>query len=138
MAMVTTTGLHAIRALAYLAMQPKGTKKGAAAIAVEIGAPQNYLGKLLQTLSHAGLLNSQKGHGGGFSLAKSPKKITLFDILDPIEHIGDQPECFFGWKQCSSKRPCAVHEQWAPRRDAFYEVLRGVSIEDVSKGEIFE
>lgn len=138
MAMVTTTGLHAIRALAYLAMQPKGTKKGAAAIASEIGAPQNYLGKLLQTLSHAGLLHSQKGHGGGFSLAKSAKRITLYDVLDPIEHISENPDCFFGWKNCSNDRPCAVHDLWAPRRRAFYELLRGVTIDEVSKGEIFE
>jgi Rrf2 family protein len=136
--MVTTTGLHAIRALAYLALQPKGTKMGAAAIAQEIKAPQNYLGKLLQTLANEGLLESQKGHGGGFSLARVPKKISLYDVLDPIERLSDRPECFFGWKKCSDKHPCAMHEKWTPRRDAFYELLKSTTIDEVTTGEIFE
>ena len=46
--MFTKTSLHAIRAFMVLAELPEGTHAGAAAIAKEIGAPQNYLGKLLQ------------------------------------------------------------------------------------------
>ena len=48
--MLSKTGLHTIRALVELAKLPAGEFSGAAAIAVEIDAPKNYLGKLLQTL----------------------------------------------------------------------------------------
>ena len=138
MAMVSTTGLHVIRALAYLAMQPKGTKMSAALIAAEVHAPANYLGKLLQTLANEGLLHSQKGHGGGFSLARSAEKISLYDVLDPIERLSSHPACFFGWKRCQDKNPCSVHAQWGPQRDSFYNLLKTTTINQISQGEIFE
>ena len=136
--MITTTGLHGIRAMAYLAEQPKGTRIGAAEIAHHIHAPPNYLGKLLQTLGTAGLLTSHKGRGGGFELARSAKKISLYDVLDPIERLSDQPACFFGWKKCSDEKPCAMHNKWKSRRESIHSLLKEVSIHAVAQGEIME
>lgn len=138
MAMISTTGLHAVRAMAYLARLKEGTHVGAVAIAKEIHAPRNYLGKLLQSLTQSGLLVSLKGHGGGFSLAKSPKKISLFDVLDALEGIGKEPDCFFGWKKCSDEKPCAMHKKWKPVRERFCTVMEKVSIKDVAEGDLFE
>jgi Rrf2 family protein len=123
--------------MAYLARQPTGTRVKANDVAKEINAPSNYLGKLMQVLAQDGLLESQKGHGGGFSLARSPKKITLFDVLQSIDGIGSKPICFFGWKECSDAKPCAVHHEWLPRRDAMNEFFKTVTIKKISDGEIF-
>lgn len=49
--MISKTGLHAMRAMLALSRLPEGAYAGAASVAPEIGAPQNYLGKLLQTLA---------------------------------------------------------------------------------------
>ena len=87
--MISKTALHAIRAVAGLAELPSGEFEGAATIAARTGAPANYLGKLLQQLSHEGLLTSRKGAGGGFALARPAESITLLDIVEPTEKTVD-------------------------------------------------
>lgn len=131
--MISKTGLHALKALAELAKLPDGSYAGAGHIAKEIGAPQNYLGKLLQTLAHEGLVVSQKGLGGGFRLAGNPKKTTLYDVIEPIEHVSRWNGCFLGKGTCSSKAPCAVHERWGVSRDAYLEFLKKTTIADLVK-----
>ncbi len=129
--MLTKTGLHAVKALAALAELPEDTYAGAAAIAREIGAPQNYLGKLLQSLSHEGLVLSQKGLNGGFRLARDPKTISLLDIVEPIEHVSRWSGCFLGNGTCSSTDPCSVHIRWAQVRDTYLQFLKEVTIADL-------
>ncbi len=136
--MISDSGRHAIKAVVILATQPDNQPMGAKAIAQEIRAPQNYLGKLLQQLAAAGILNSARGHGGGFSLARKANKITLLDVLDPLQHISDKPECFFGWKKCSDSNPCAFHEQWKPQRKRIAELLTDTTIDDILDGKIIE
>ena len=82
--MLSKSGIHAVRALVVLAGLPVGEYKGASSIADETGAPRNYLGKLLQLLSRRGLVESQKGLGGGFRLSQSSGNISLFDVVDAI------------------------------------------------------
>ena len=71
-------------------------------------------------------------------MAKSPKQISVFDVLDAIEGIGSDPDCFFGWKKCSDEQPCAMHHEWAPLRMKFCSVMEKVSIKEVAKGELVE
>ena len=73
--MLSKTGLHAVRAVVALAKLPAGAFAGAARIAQEIGAPHNYLAKL-KSLAEHGLLESQKGLGGGFRLARNPHEVS--------------------------------------------------------------
>jgi Rrf2 family protein len=93
---ISRTGLYAVRAIVALAKLPTGRFAGAASIARSVGAPQNYLGKLLKDLAREGLLESQKGLGGGFRLARDPKNITLFDVVEPIEQVSRWSGCILG------------------------------------------
>jgi Rrf2 family protein len=130
---ITKTGLHAIRAVVALAKLPEGTYAGAARVAKEIGAPQNYLGKLLQGLSYEGLVESQKGLGGGFRLARAPRRITLFDVVDPIEHLSRWSGCILGRPECSEADPCAIHNKWKAVRGAYLHLLQSTTIADLVK-----
>ena len=129
--MVSKTALHAIRALCALAKLPEGERAGAASIAEAIGAPPNYLGKLLQTLSRQGLVESQKGMGGGFRLAQSPESIKLVNVVDPIDQVARWSECLLGMDRCSPENGCVVHDRWGPLRDGYLEMLDTVSIADL-------
>ena len=134
--MISKTGLHAVRAMLALARLRDGEFAGATSVAREIGAPQNYLGKLLQTLARYGLVEPQKGIGGGFRLAKSTKHVTLFDIVDPFEQLSRWHGCILGRKECSDSDPCAVHEKWKAARTAYLRLLQTTTIADlVRKGE---
>jgi Rrf2 family transcriptional regulator, iron-sulfur cluster assembly transcription factor len=135
--MITKTAMHAVRALVALARLPEGGYAGAAKIAQEIGAPQNYLGKLLQTLAHEGLVQSQKGLGGGFCLARPPRRITLFDVVEPIESVSRWAGCMIGRPVCSEEAPCAIHERWKKVRSAYLDLLKQTTIADlVARGEV--
>ena len=130
--MTSRTGSLAVRAVIHLARLPAGEYAGAAGLAEEIDAPQNYLGKLLQTLSRTGLLASRKGAGGGFRLARDPGEITLRDILEPVEHLDRWEGCFLGQPTCSPENACAVHARWAALRDEYLGLLRDTTIADLA------
>jgi Rrf2 family protein len=134
--MISKTGINAALALALMARLSPGEYAGAAAIAKEIGAPQNYLGKLLKVLAGEGLVESQKGYGGGFRLARSPKKISLYDVVEPIDKVSRWGDCFLGRRRCREDAPCAVHHNWASVRRQYLEFLKGTSIEDLAEKKV--
>ncbi len=129
--MLSKTGIHAVRAVATLAELPEGSYAGAGSIADRIKAPRNYLGKLLQLLSREGLVISQKGLGGGFQLARDPKEISLYEIVEPIEHISRWNGCILGRESCDENNPCAIHYRWKEIRDAYIKMLKETTVTDL-------
>lgn len=130
--MMSRTGIHALTALTALAELAPGAYAGAADIAERISAPRNYLGKLLQRLAETGLLESQKGKGGGFRLARDPHTITLYEVIEPIEHVSRWLGCFLGRAECSDCAPCAVHQRWGKIRDQYLDFLRETTLADLA------
>lgn len=131
--MLSKTGIHAVRAVVALAELPEDTYAGAGSIAETIKAPRNYLGKLLQLLARDGIVESQKGLGGGFRLARQPEEIKLLDIVEPIEHVSRWNSCILGRDACSEENPCAMHNRWKVIRDAYLELLNDTTIADLIK-----
>jgi Rrf2 family protein len=134
--MLSKTGIHALMALASLTRLPEGTYVGAAEVAAAIGAPPNYLGKLLKTLADAGIVESQKGKNGGFRLARNPAAISLLDVLEPIEHVSRWSACILGRPQCTDQARCAVHDRWKIVRDAYLRFLQETTIADLARRPI--
>ncbi len=135
--MISRTGIHAIKSLAILAELPDGEFLGASAIARKINAPENYLGKILRSIARTGLLDSQKGKGGGMKLALDPGDISLYMVLQPIDRMEDWEGCFLGSGECQSNNACEVHKRWRPVRDSLIEFLQTTSIRDIAEKTIF-
>ncbi len=114
-----------------LAGLPEGQRVGATTIAERIDAPPNYLGKLLRDMVRDGLVESQKGPGGGFRLARDPRKIRLLDVVESIEQITRWDGCFLGFPECSEDKPCALHLRWKQLRDDYLEMLSATTIDDL-------
>lgn len=129
--MLSRTARHAVAAVITLAELPPGTYGGAAEIADRIKAPRNYLGKLLKVLADERVLESQKGKGGGFRLGKNPARISLFDIVEPIDHVSRWGGCLLGRSRCSDQNPCAVHFRWSGVRDVYLKFLKETSVGDL-------
>jgi Rrf2 family protein len=125
--MLGQTSVHVIKALIWLASQPSDKYVGAAAIASATEAPQNYLGKLLQQFCVAGLLESQRGVGGGVRLARPADRITLLDIVEPIEHLSQRRNCFMG-QLCCGPQPCAYHARWLKLHSDYLSFLASVTL----------
>lgn len=134
--MISKTEVHALIALAALARIPNRGYAGAGEIAKITGAPRNYLGKLLKVLGDEGLVESQKGKGGGFRLTRDPKSISLLEVMEPVGRVSRMTGCFLGRPQCSDNHPCAVHDQWIKTRTTYFEFLSGMTVADLAR-EVF-
>ncbi len=130
--MLSRTGRHLVRALGSLAAAPPGTYRGVAELAREVGAPPNYLSKLLQGLTRSGLVLSKKGAGGGFALGRPAERITLLEALDPLEDFGRWNGCILGQPECSDRSACAVHASWQSVRDGYLRLLQRTTLADVA------
>lgn len=115
------TAEYALRAMAYLATLPRGHGLTSQALSEHTGIPVAYLSKILRRLVVAGLLRSQKGHGGGFSLLKAPQHITFKAILSAVDCEAEAGRCAFGWGECNPRVPCPLHDAWTVLNGAFQE-----------------
>lgn len=131
--MLSKTALNALKAFTVLAELPAGSHVGAKAIAEKIDAGQNYLGKLLQSMVDEGLVVSQKGMGGGFRLNRRPEEISIFDVVEPIDHVSRWDGCFMGRPSCTEENSCSVHDRWKAIRTDYLEFLRETTLTDLKK-----
>jgi len=128
---ISRTSEYAIRALTYLARQPGEGYCLARDMARALAIPAPFLGKVLQPLVNRGLLRSQRGRNGGFRLAVAPAEITLFEIVDAGEHLGDTRPCLLGQAECTDERACPMHDYWKPASNAFRMRLATTTLADV-------
>jgi Rrf2 family protein len=125
------TAEYALRALACLIATPGAGGLRSADIAAASGVPPAYLQKILRRLVSAGLLQSQKGHGGGFRLAKDPRRIRFEDVLEAVETEPKLRACAFGWARCDSARPCPLHPAYAELKESFRDWASRKTLADV-------
>lgn len=107
--MFSQTVEYALRATVHLAMnndQPQKTNQIADATQV----PTAYLAKVLRELNRHGLVRSQRGLGGGISLAKSPQEMTVLEIVNAVDPVTRIKTCPL---QLSSHgvQLCALHRR---------------------------
>jgi Rrf2 family protein len=112
------TGVHALRALAYLTDRRSDRGSSLTEIADACEVAPAYLAKVLRALSRAGLLRSRRGVGGGFTLARDPSCATVGDVLRITDHSKNAPlsRCAMGLPRCGDDAPCPVHREWAAVR----------------------
>jgi len=104
-------------------------------IAEACGIPAPYLAKIVHTLSKAGIVTTQRGIGGGVSLARPAAEVSLWQLCvamnDPIIH----PRCMLGTAECSDSRACPAHTFWTRCRGEQEEFLKNTSLADISAFE---
>jgi len=121
---LSQTAEYALRAMASLATVPDGRPVRASDLSRATGIPSHYLSKILRRLVIADLLVSQKGQGGGFSLARPPEEIRFLDILEAVDALPQKDRCAFGWGDCSDTHPCPLHESWSKLSDHLHAWAR--------------
>lgn len=107
--MISQTAEYALRAIVYLAMNP-GNAFTTQQISLTTKVPAAYLSKVLQSLVRAGLVQSQRGLGGGFILTKAPERINILEVLDAVDPIQRIRRCPLGLKAHGTTL-CALHKK---------------------------
>jgi Rrf2 family protein len=91
--MISRTAEYALRAMVHLAATDDPSQT-VGQIAAGTRVPAGYLAKVLQSLSRAHLIISQRGLGGGFRLAKPAGETSIYEVIqavDPMERIHECP-----------------------------------------------
>lgn len=101
-----------------------------AEIAEAVGAPRNYLSKILGQLAKARFLDSTRGQSGGFRLAAGSTRASLSVIVAHLEPA-EPRRCLLGYGTCGHNPQCSVHERWAPVATATTEFFAHTTIDDL-------
>ena len=122
--MLSVTSQYALRALSHLARQSSEAVLGRN-LAQSVEIPANYLSKVLLTMRNGGLVDTTRGAGGGYRLAKPADEIHLIDVVELFEEVSrTKPSCFLGRKRpCSETRPCTAHSTWKRLQAAYLGFL---------------
>jgi Rrf2 family nitric oxide-sensitive transcriptional repressor len=106
---ISQTAEYALRAIVHLAYHPDDPQT-AQQIAVGTRVSLPYLSKVLQTLARAGIIHSQRGLHGGFSLLEDPKTLTVYTIVEAVDPIRRITSCPLGLK-AHGVNLCPLHRR---------------------------
>ena len=126
---------YAIRAAAAIAAVPEGELVTADTLSTGHGIPLRFLLAILNNLRQGGIVESRRGHGGGYRLVRAPEDLTLAEIIaavdiTPSERSWTQPPGVPGESPTTRR----VHELWSSLRSSLHEVLERTTIADVLDG----
>lgn len=122
---------QAIRALTTLAAEEKGSVVMAGKLAGRESVSAAALSKTLQRLARKGLLQSVQGRRGGFMLARSPRDITVAEIVDAMEGPAGAGRCSLGYANCRPRNLCYLDRLLAPARSAFRDHLEHTTLHNL-------
>jgi Rrf2 family protein len=125
---LSSEGRYALRTLIYLALV--GEQATADRVSAEAHIPRRLLARILAKLSHAGLVQSEQGRGGGSRLARPAGKITLREAVEAIEGPFGVIRCIMEDRACGEGAPCALHEAWEEGQQVILEYLGTQTIEE--------
>lgn len=114
--MLSKTCTYAIQGAIYIALQPPDIYTPIGTIAKALNIPFQFLKKILQTLTQAGILVSYRSPKGGVALARAANTITLFEIVEAIDSSDIFTQCILKLPGCGHTKPCPLHDSWSVER----------------------
>ena len=121
-------GLHTMGVLAAHAAGPLTTGEVASAL----GVSQAHLSKVLQRLGRSGLVTSERGPSGGFTLARPAEEITLLSVYEAIEGPLSLDDCLLGEPRCDNGR-CVFGGLLASVNTEFADYLTETRVSDLAE-----
>ena len=101
------------------------------AAALHLATPT--VSKLLKLFAKSGLVNSQRGARGGYSLARKPEEITAVQIIDAIEGPVAITQCSMSHSRCGIEAVCGIGHNWQRISLAIRDALRGVTLAQLAR-----
>lgn len=127
---LTTKGRFAVTAMTDLAMCGGHAPVTMAAISERQKISLSYLEQLFGKLRRSNIVESVRGPGGGYYLARSADKITIAEIIVAVDEPLDATSCG-GLGNCHDERQCLTHDLWTGLNVKIFEYLASVTLQQL-------
>jgi Rrf2 family iron-sulfur cluster assembly transcriptional regulator len=124
---LTTKGRFAVTAMIDLAMHHGSGPVTLAEISGRQRISLSYLEQLFGKLRRHHLVDSVRGPGGGYCLAKDMGAVTVSEIILAVDEPIDATQCG-GKENCHDDQKCLTHDLWAALNQRIFDYLGGVSL----------
>lgn len=130
---ITQESDYALRVVLFLSKKDGSEKVEAKTISESENIPLRFLLKLLRKLTVAGILNSYRGVGGGYTMAKAPAYISLFDVVEAIDGPIYVNRCLYDKTLCNLNRSdtCDVHHALGKIQNRLVEDLKSINFSNI-------
>jgi Rrf2 family iron-sulfur cluster assembly transcriptional regulator len=129
---LTTKGRFAVTAMLDLTMRGGKAPVTLSGISERQRISLSYLEQLFGKLRRHGLVDSVRGPGGGYTLARPAEAITVADIIIAVDEPLDATQCG-GKENCLDERRCLTHELWATLNRKMYDYLHSVTLNELEQ-----
>lgn len=124
---LTTKGRYAVTAMLDLALHAEHDPVSLADISERQEISLSYLEQLFAKLRRGELVNSVRGPGGGYRLARPSADIYVAQIIDAVNETVDATGCG-GEADCQNGETCLTHHLWCDLSDQIHQFLSGISL----------
>ena len=127
---LTTKGRFAVTAMIDLAMRDGQGPVTLAGISERQKISLSYLEQLFGKLRRGKLVDSVRGPGGGYNLARPAQLLSVADIIIAVEEPIDSRQCE-GKQNCAGDRRCMTHDLWESLNETVINHLSGVNLAEL-------
>ncbi|HYC38640.1 MAG TPA: Fe-S cluster assembly transcriptional regulator IscR [Usitatibacter sp.] len=124
---LTTKGRFAVTAMLDLALHGSQGPVALAGISERQKISLSYLEQLFGKLRRRELVESVRGPGGGYHLARDASLVSVADIVRAVEEPIDSTQCG-GRENCHDNSRCMTHDLWVELNHTVYDFLEGVKL----------
>lgn len=126
---------YTVRAVLDLAGHHGQGRRTAGAIATARDIPASYLPQLLAQLARAGIVVSEPGRAGGYTLARDPSELALLEVIEVVDGELRSGDCVLRPGPCRPSEPCAMHRPWERAQDGLRDALARTSFAELVDAE---
>jgi Rrf2 family iron-sulfur cluster assembly transcriptional regulator len=127
---LTTKGRFAVTAMLDLALRHGKGPVTLAGISERQDISLSYLEQLFGKLRRHHLVDSVRGPGGGYTLAKPLDTVSVADIIRAVDEPVDATQCG-GKENCHDEHRCMTHDLWTSLNKKIYEYLDSVTLAEL-------
>ena len=127
---LTTKGRFAVTAMMDLALRGQDGPVALAGVSERQKISLSYLEQLFGKLRRHGLVDSVRGPGGGYNLARKPDSVSVAEIILAVDEPIDTTQCG-GRENCRDEGRCMTHELWSGLNAHIFSYLRSVTLAEL-------
>lgn len=131
---LTTKGRFAVTAMMDLAMRGEEGPVALASVSDRQKISLSYLEQLFGKLRRHKLVESVRGPGGGYCIARPFDKVAVADIIRAVDEQLDATQCG-GRENCHDEHRCMTHDLWSTLNAKMFDYLASVTLADLVASE---